>query len=117
MSKRKNLNLTRLRRAKRTRSNVRGTFSKPRLSVFRSHRHIYGQLINDSEGETLVSANSREIKNKGAKSELAKKVGKLLAEKAIKLSIKSAVFDRGMYRYHGRVKSLAEGAREAGLKI
>ncbi|MEK9194608.1 MAG: 50S ribosomal protein L18 [Patescibacteria group bacterium] len=115
--RRKNLNLMRLRRAKRTRSKIYGTALKPRLSVFRSHRYIYGQLIDDSEGKTLVSAHSREIKGGGTKSELAKKIGKLLAEKASKLNIKSVVFDRGGYRYHGRIKALAEAAREGGLKF
>ena len=106
---------------KRIRKIVIGTNKKPRLSVFRSNKEIYSQLIDDSNGETLVSASSRDklisdIKNLN-KVLIAENVGKLLAEKAIKKGIKDVTFDRGGYLYHGRVKALAEGAREAGLKI
>jgi len=85
--------------------------------VFRSNTHIYVQLIDDESGKTLAAASSQEVKSKGKKSELAAAVGKLAAEKALKAGIKEAVFDRGGNRYHGRIKNLAEGAREAGLKI
>ena len=101
----------------RVRARVSGTSSKPRFNVFRSNTHIYAQLIDDEAGKTLVSASSHEVKGKGNKSDLASQVGKLAAEKALKAGIKEAVFDRGGYQYHGRIKNLAEGAREAGLKI
>jgi large subunit ribosomal protein L18 len=105
-------------RHNRVRARVSGTAEKPRLNVFRSNAHIYVQLIDDEAGKTLASASSAEIKKaKGTKSDLAKEVGKLAAEKAIKAGIKEAVFDRGGYQYHGRIKNLAEAAREAGLKI
>ncbi len=106
---------------KRIRKIVIGTNKKPRLSVFRSNKEIYSQLIDDSNGETLVSASSRDklisdIKNLN-KVLIAENVGKLLAEKAIKKGIKDVTFDRGGYLYHGRVKSLAQGARSGGLKF
>ncbi|MBX4204714.1 MAG: 50S ribosomal protein L18 [Candidatus Doudnabacteria bacterium] len=104
-------------RHNRVRAKVSGTSAKPRLNVFRSNAHIYVQFIDDESGKTLAAASSAEIKGKGAKTELAAKVGKLAAEKAIQAGIKEAVFDRGGYQYHGRIKSLAEAAREAGLKI
>tara|TARA_B100001758_G_C18332458_1_gene569593 strand:+ start:180 stop:539 length:360 start_codon:yes stop_codon:yes gene_type:complete len=106
---------------KRIRKIVIGTDKKPRLSVFRSNKEIYSQLINDSNGETLVSASSREkliSDNKNLKKVLiAENVGKLLAEKALKKGIKDVTFDRSGYLYHGRVKSLAQGARSGGLKF
>jgi len=105
-----------IRRA-RVRSRVEGVSERPRLSVFRASQHIYGQLINDASGKTLASASSLEIKTKGKKSDLAKEVGKLLAKKAAEKGIKAVVFDRGGYAYHGRVKALAEGAREGGLNF
>jgi large subunit ribosomal protein L18 len=101
----------------RVRAKVSGTNQKPRLNVFRSNTHIYVQLIDDETGKTLAAASSQEIKSKGKKTDLAKAVGKLAAEKALKAGIKEAVFDRGGYQYHGRIKTLAESAREAGLKI
>lgn len=104
----------------RIRKRVSGTADKPRLSVFRSNKAIYAQLINDIEGVTLVSASSasKEIgEKKVTKTEAAKLVGKLVAEKAKESGIETVVFDRGGYLYHGRVKSLAEGAREGGLKF
>ena len=104
-------------RHNRVRAKVSGTNGKPRFNVFRSNTHIYVQLIDDETGKTLAAASSQEIKGKGKKSELAGKVGKLAAEKALKAGIKEAVFDRGGYQYHGRIKQLAEAAREAGLKI
>lgn len=102
-------------RHQRVRSKVVGTNDRPRLSVFRANQHIYGQLIDDLQGKTLLSGSSLEIKVKGNKSEIAKEVGKLLAKKALEKGIKAVVFDRGGFAYHGRVKALAEGAREAGL--
>lgn len=89
--------------------------NRPRLSVFRSNRHIYAQVIDDSKGITLVSASSMEVTDGGTKTEVAKKVGYLLAEKALKLKISKVVFDRGKFKYHGRIKALAEAAREKGL--
>jgi len=90
---------------------------RPRLSVFRSHRQIYAQIIDDPSGKTLASASSMEIKSKAKKAEKASAVGKKIAEKANKAGINSVVFDRSHYRYHGRVKALAEGARNGGLKF
>jgi large subunit ribosomal protein L18 len=105
-------------RHNRVRAKVAGTASKPRLNVFRSNTHIYVQLIDDEAGKTLAAASTTELKkSKGTKSDLAKEVGKLAAEKALAAGIKEAVFDRGGYQYHGRIKNLAEAAREAGLKI
>lgn len=104
----------------RVRKIVNGSSTKPRLSVFRSNREIYAQLINDIDGKTLAVASSREknIANmKGTNVEIANAVGKLVAERAIKVGIENIAFDRGGYLYHGRVKSLAEGARAAGLKF
>jgi large subunit ribosomal protein L18 len=105
---------------KRIRKVVSGTSERPRLSVFRSNKQIYAQLIDDNAGTTLASANSSESEisgNKAHKVELAKLVGISIANKALKAGITSIVFDRGGYLYHGRVKSLAEGAREGGLKF
>ena len=106
------------RRKNRVRAKIFGKSAKPRLSVFRSLTHIYVQLIDDTKGKTLASAKDEEIKNaKGKKTDLAFKVGELIAAKALKLGIKEAVFDRSGNKYHGRVKAIAEGARKAGLKI
>jgi len=101
---------------------VRGVESRPRLVVFRSKKHIYAQVINDFLGRvvTSVSTISKEFKEKKIKStnqEAAKEVGKMISEKAKKLGVESVSFDRGGYRYHGRVKKLAEGAREGGLRF
>ena len=104
-------------RKNRVRSVVFGFLEKPRLSIFRSSEHIYGQLIDDSSGKTLVSASSMGMKSKGKKTEIAKEVGKLLAKKALEAKFEKIVFDRGGYKYHGRVKAVAEGAREGGLKF
>lgn len=101
----------------RVRARVKGSGQKPRLNVFRSLNQIYVQIIDDQTGKTLAAASSRELKGKGKKSELAVQVGKKAAEKALALGIKEVVFDRGGYQYHGRVKSVADGAREAGLKF
>jgi large subunit ribosomal protein L18 len=103
----------------RIRKIVSGTATNPRLSVFRSNKEIYAQLIDDVNGVTLLAASSRDKDAvvKGAKLEQATEVGKLIAEKALKAGIENVTFDRGGYLYHGRVKSLAEGARAAGLKF
>ncbi|MGB9763135.1 MAG: 50S ribosomal protein L18 [Minisyncoccia bacterium] len=103
-------------RKKRIRAKIRGTNERPRLSVFRSHKHIYAQIINDEKGITLVAASDKEIKEKKLnKSQIAFNVGKLIAEKAKEKNITKVVFDRGAYKYHGRIKQLADGARENGL--
>ncbi|QIK16638.1 50S ribosomal protein L18 [Blattabacterium sp. DPU] len=97
-----------------------GNSSRPRISVFRSNKGIYAQIINDLSGTTLVSSSSREKefhKNKKNKTELAYEVGKLLGNRAKKLKIKKLVFDKGKYFYHGRIKSLAEGIRDVGLEF
>jgi large subunit ribosomal protein L18 len=99
----------------RIRSRIKGTAQQPRLSVFRSNKQIYAQLIDDLTGVTLVSASSRAFSDKVAKVELATLVGKAIAEKAASAGVKTCVFDRNGYLYHGRVKALAEGAREGGL--
>jgi large subunit ribosomal protein L18 len=102
----------------RIRKIVSGTAARPRLSVFRSNKEIYAQLIDDVNGVTLATASSREKGvNAGAKIEVATAVGKLIGEIALKAGIDTVTFDRGGYLYHGRVKSLAEGARAAGLKF
>ena len=103
----------------RIRKIVSGTAAKPRLSVFRSNKEIYAQLIDDVNGVTLLAASSREkeVSSKGTNVEIATAVGKLVAEKALKAGIENVTFDRGGYLYHGRIKSLAEGARAAGLKF
>ncbi|MDP2388343.1 MAG: 50S ribosomal protein L18 [Bacteroidota bacterium] len=109
---------TRIR--KRIRKAISGTTSSPRLSVFRSNAEIYAQIIDDLTGTTIVTASSRDkdlADAKGNKSEVSKLVGKSLAGKAKAKGIETIVFDRGGYLYHGRVKSLAEGAREGGLKF
>ncbi len=104
----------------RIRKRVTGTASKPRLSVFRSNKDVYVQLIDDENGNTLTAASSREkdiAAQKGAKSDSSKLVGESIARKAIDLGIKEIVFDRSGYLYHGRVKAVAEGAREGGLEF
>ena len=110
----------RVRRKKRVRKKVFGTSEKPRLSVFRSARHIYAQIIDDSQGSTLVAASSlekqvRDASEPGDKKAVAVKIGKLIAGRAKEKGISKVVFDRGGFMYHGRVKALSEGAREGGL--
>ena len=118
----KGANEVRLRIHKRIRKALSGTETRPRLCVFRSNAHIYAQIVDDSKGSTLAAASSRdaetkgEVKNGGNVAE-AKAVGKMVAKRAIDRGIKAVVFDRGGYIYHGRVKALAEAAREAGLKF
>jgi large subunit ribosomal protein L18 len=114
--------LTKLERRARIKQRIRkvitGTTVKPRLSVFRSNNEISAQLIDDTQGVTLMAASSREKGvAKGTKIEVANSVGKLLAEKALKAGIDSCSFDRNGYLFHGRVKSFADGAREGGLKF
>ena len=102
----------------RIRKTVKGTAERPRLSVFRSNKQIYVQIIDDVNGSTLAAASSAEKEvGAGKKSERAASVGKVIAERASAKGIKEVVFDRGGYLYHGRIKSLAEGAREGGLKF
>ena len=105
----------RLRRHSRVRSIVSGTVARPRLAVFRANQNIYAQLIDDVSGKTLASASTLKTETKGTKSEKAAFVGQEIAKKALELNVKEVVFDRGGFRYHGRVKALAEAARTAGL--
>ncbi|RJQ53573.1 MAG: 50S ribosomal protein L18 [Actinobacteria bacterium] len=112
----------RVRRHKRVRKQVHGTPAKPRLAVFRSNVEIYAQIVDDTSGKTLVSASSidkegRKRTSSGSNSEGAREIGKLVAERAKAAGIEKVVFDRGGNLYHGRVKALAEGAREAGLQF
>jgi len=108
------MNKTRKKRHKRIRGRIQGTAERPRLNVYRSNKHIYAQIINDKTGTVLASANDRDIK-KGTKKEKARQVGEEVATKAQKEDIKKVVFDRGGYKYHGRVEELAAGARDKGL--
>lgn len=131
-----NKKLKRHRRHRRVRAKIKGTNKVPRLCVFRSNKHIYAQLIDDEKGETLVSASDLDIgksqptagrpkadkktkskKELTGKAAVAYRVGQILAEKALEKKFEKVVFDRGGYKYHGRVKALAEGTREAGLKF
>jgi large subunit ribosomal protein L18 len=106
----------RLKRRRRVRAKVRGTAERPRISVFRSNRGIFAQLIDDDAGRTLAAVNWTEPELRALKRmEQANKAGAILAERAKAAGVEAVVFDRGGYRYHGRVKALAEGAREAGL--
>jgi large subunit ribosomal protein L18 len=107
----------RLRRHRRVRGKVRGTAERPRLAVYRSNRGIFAQLVDDDAGKTITSASWTTLKAKGDKSEQAAEVGKALAAAAKQAGIETVVFDRAGYLYHGRVKALAEGAREGGLKF
>ena len=112
-------NKARLKRHARVRSKITGTDKRPRLDVFSSNCYIYAQLIDDVNGVTLAAASSNEkdFGDNGGNCEGAKKVGQLIAERAAKIGVSEVVFDRGGYIYHGRVKELAEGAREGGLKF
>lgn len=110
-------NVTRKKRHLRVRKNIQGTAARPRLSVYRSNRAIYVQLIDDVERTTLFSARSQEAGLTQSNIAAAKAVGKLIAEKALAGGVAEIVFDRSGYLYHGRVKALAEAAREAGLKF
>ncbi len=97
------------------RNKISGNSDRPRLAVFRSNKYIYAQIIDDQKGHTIVSVSSRKVSADGTKEAISKEVGKALAEKAVAIGVKSVVFDRGGYLYHGRVKALADGAREGGL--
>ena len=112
-------NKARLKRHTRVRAKISGTPARPRLNVFRSLNHIYAQIIDDEKGVTLVAASSldKDFDGHGGNTEAAKKVGLSIAKKAADKGITEVVFDRGGYLYHGRVKELAEGAREGGLKF
>lgn len=113
----------RYRRHKRVRAKIKGTSKTPRLCVFRSNKHIYTQLVDDEKGRTLVSASDLDIKKVKSKKDLTGKaliayyVGGILAQKALEKKFEKVVFDRGGYKYHGRIKALADGAREGGLKF
>lgn len=118
----KNTEQQRQKRHRRVRVQVRGTTERPRLNVFRSLRHIYAQIVDDTVGQTLVSAGTMDESLRGElgklkKTEQAKLVGETLAKRALEKGVKQVVFDRGGYKYHGRVKALAEGARSAGLQF
>ena len=117
MIKRPDTNAQRKKRHRSVRSKISGTPERPRLNVFRSEKHIYAQVIDDIEGTTLCSASSVEkgFEGSGSNKEAARKVGKMVAERAVAKGIGIVVFDRGGYIYHGRVKELAEAAREGGL--
>lgn len=119
MNARKLLNQKRIRRKARSRAKVFGVSARPRLAVFRSNRFIYAQLVDDDKSHTLVHASSKDVGKTGKKPkvDIARMVGKLLAEKATKVGVKTAIFDRRAYKYQGRIRALAEGAREGGLKI
>ena len=107
----------RLKKKIRIRKTVKGTSERPRLCVFRSSKHIYAQLINDDSAQTLLTVSSLSLETKATGKELAKTVGKAIAEASLKKGIKAVVFDRNGFIYHGRVQSLADGAREGGLNF
>lgn len=110
--------IKRNRRRIRIRNRITGTAKIPRLCVFRSNKHIYGQLIDDEKRKTLLAVNDKELKkSSGKKVELANQAGQLLAKKALEKKIEKVVFDRSGYKYHGRIKAMAEGARQGGLKF
>ena len=111
--------LKRVRRHKKIRRDIIGTKDRPRLCVFRSNQHIYAQLINDENAKVLMSVSDKDLKAKKGekKSDEAKEVGKMIAKQAIESKIEKVVFDRGGFVFHGRVKAVAEGAREGGLKF
>ena len=119
MIKKADSNKARAKRHARVRAKISGTPERPRLNVYRSTKHIYAQLIDDVNGVTLASASSmdKDFEGVGGNTEAARKVGPKIAERALAKNITEVVFDRGGYLYHGRVKELAEGAREGGLKF
>ena len=119
MIKRPDTRGQRIKRHKRVRGKISGTAERPRLSVFRSENNIYAQLIDDVAGKTLAAASTVEkaFEGNGGNIEAAKKIGAVIAERALQKGIEEVVFDRGGYVYHGRVAALAEGAREGGLKF
>ncbi|MBI2062759.1 MAG: 50S ribosomal protein L18 [Candidatus Yanofskybacteria bacterium] len=110
----------RTKRHKRVRAKIKGTTETPRISVFRSNRHIFVQVVDDTKGRTLVSSvvkSKKKTQAKGNKTEVASAIGEMLAKKAQETGINKVVFDRGGYKYHGRIKALAEGLRKGGLKF
>ena len=111
------MNTQKLRRQKRVRNSINQGEKRPRLSVFRSNKYIFAQLIDDLKNETIIGVSEKSLKTKGTKSERAKALGLLLAGKAKTKKITKIVFDRGSYAYHGRVKSIAEGLREGGMEF
>ena len=115
MNKIKEKNLREERRARRTRAKIFGTAERPRLSVFRSASYIYAQVIDDSKGHTIIAGSTRGMK--GTKTEGSAALGEMIAKSAKEKGIDAMVFDRGAYQYHGRVKSVAEAVRAAGIKI
>jgi len=120
--KKEDKNLSRIKRHLRIRKKIKGTPERPRLAVFKSEKHIYAQIIDDTKGHTLVAASTldKELRDKLVKTynvEAAREVGKLIAQRALSLGIKKVVFDRGGFKYHGRIKALADAAREAGLEF
>lgn len=117
MVSKKSSNKARLKRHLRIRNKISGTAERPRLSVFRSSKNIYAQIIDDVKGVTIVSASSLEIEAYGGNIDAATAVGKMVAERAKEKGIDSVVFDRSGYLYHGRVAAVAEGAREGGLEF
>lgn len=122
LASRQKIDRIRLKRKKRVRGKIFGTEARPRLSVFRSAKHIYAQAIADDQGRTLAEASTMSPEIKGSvgslkKAEAAKQVGKLVAQRLLAKGVQEVVFDRGRFLYHGRVKALAEAARESGLKF
>ena len=106
-----------LRRLRKVRTQLQNNLGIPRLSVYRSNTHVWAQIIDDKHGKTLVSSSTKVLKAKGTKSERASAVGQEIAKAALEKNIKNVRFDRGLYRYHGRVKAIADAAREGGLKF
>jgi len=122
MNREKTLNRQKLRRRRHTRRYLRGTSERPRLTVFRSHKHVYCQVIDDGLGKTLASASTRDCDLRdgisfGGNAEAAQAVGKVIAERAKAAGVTKVCFDRGHFKYHGRLASLADAAREAGLEF
>ena len=117
MNSRKQINKKRASRQKRVRLSLKEVASRLRLSVFRSNRGIYAQVIDDNKGITLASASSLELKGKESKTKVAEKVGALITERAKKEGVKELAFDRGFYKYHGRIKSLLDEVRKGGIKV
>ncbi len=117
MKSQKSINRKRLARVRRTSAKFAGDAKRPRLAIFRSNKFIYAQLIDDAKHHTLASASTRDLKKAVKKSDAAREIGEALAKKATAAGIRSAIFDRRSYRYHGRVKALAEGARAGGLQF
>jgi large subunit ribosomal protein L18 len=109
--------LRRIKIKRRVRKNIFGTNERPRLSVFRSNKQIYAQVIDDITGKTLAAASSQGVQEKATKKEIAAKVGEMIAKKSQEAGVQTVVFDRNGYLYHGRIKELAESARKSGLKF